>query len=293
MPELPEVQTIVNDLNKKILNRVIFDVWTDAEKIIKKPQKFEEFKKKIKNKKILKIRRRAKNIIFELSGGYILLIHQKLTGHLLYGKWSRPSQSPTKWESQNSEVLKDRVNTYIHLLFFLDNGLMLALSDLRKFAKMELWGKEEFYSSGYFKNLGPEPLNKNFTFNKFKEILQRARGKIKQVLMEQKIIAGIGNIYSDEILWHSKVHPQKSISELGVSELKSIYRNIKKVLLLAIKLRGESISDFRDLQGRRGFFDTERRVYQREGEKCSRCGSIIKKLKISGRSAHYCPDCQK
>ncbi len=290
MPELPEVETIVRDLRKKVLKRTFIDVWADTEKIIKKPQKFEEFKKEIKNKKILKIRRRAKNIIFELSGDYILLIHQKLTGHLLYGKWQIKDK---KWEPKNNEILEDRVNTYIHLLFFLNNGLMLALSDLRKFAKVELWEKEEFYSSQDFKNLGPEPLDRDFTFNKFKEIFKNRKDKIKQVLMDQKVIAGIGNIYSDEILWRSKIHPQKNISELEVLELKSIYQNIKKVLLLAIELRGESISDFRDLQGKKGFFDTERKVYQREGEKCSRCGSIIKRLKINGRSAHYCPNCQK
>jgi len=303
MPELPEVETIVRDLRKKVLKRTFIDIWADTEKIIKKPQKFEEFRKEIKNKKILKIQRRAKNIIFELSGDCILLIHQKLTGHLLYGKWSRPSRGSSmakpsgqikdkKWEPKNNEILKDRVNTYIHLLFFLDNGSMLALSDLRKFAKVELWGKEEFYSSKDFKNLGPEPLDRDFTFNKFKEIFKNRKGKIKQVLMDPKVIAGIGNIYSDEILWRSKIHPQKNISELEALKLKSIYQNIKKVLLLAIELRGESISDFRDLQGKKGFFDTERRVYQREGEKCSRCGSIIKRLKINNRSAHYCPNCQ-
>ena len=305
MPELPEVETIVRDLRKKVLKRTFLDVWVDTPKIIKRPKDFEKFKKEVKNKKILKIRRRAKNIIFELSGDCILLIHQKLTGHLLYGLWEL---GQGRWIPKIDDVMKDRVNTYIHLLFYLDNGKMLALSDLRKFAKVELWEKEEFYSSKDFKNLGPEPLDKDFTFNKFKEIFKnplfihsrkaaggeprQRRGKIKQVLMDPKVIAGIGNIYSDEILWRSKVHPQKNISELEILELKSIYQNIKKVLLLAIKLRGESISDFRDLQGKKGFFDTERRVYQREGEKCSRCGELIRRLKIGGRSAHFCPNCQ-
>jgi len=111
--------------------------------------------------------------------------------------------------------------------------------------------------------------------------------------MDPKVIAGIGNIYSDEILWRSKIHPQKNIFELKMSELKLIYQNTRKVLLLAIGLRGESISDFRDLQGKKGFFDIERKVYQREGEKCKRCGTRIKRIKTNGRSAHFCPVCQK
>jgi len=290
MPELPEVETIARDLRIKVLKRAFIDVWTDTERIVKKPKKFEEFREKIKGMKILKVKRRAKNIIFELSDDLILLVHQKLTGHLMYGKWRMKNN---KWEPENSEILKDRVNTYIHLLFFLDNGLMLALSDLRKFAKVELWGKEEFYSSPDFKSLGPEPLDKGFTFDKFKEIFKNRKGKIKQFLMDPKVIAGIGNIYSDEILWRSKIHPQKNISELKVIELKLIYQNTRKVLLSAIKLRGESISDFRDLQGKKGFFDTERRVYQREGEKCKRCGATIKRIKMNGRSAHFCPVCQR
>jgi len=171
MPELPEVETIVRDLRMKVLKRAFIDVWADTEKIIKRPKKFEEFREKIKGKKILKVKRRAKNIIFELSDNLILLIHQKLTGHLMYGKWQ---MKDNKWEPENSEILKDRVNTYIHLLFFLDNGLMLALSDLRKFAKVELWEKEEFYSSLDFKSLGPEPLDKSFTFDKFKEIFKNS-----------------------------------------------------------------------------------------------------------------------
>jgi len=293
MPELPEVETIVRDLNSralKILGACFVDAWTDATGIIKKPRNFADFKKQIKAKKIKKIWRRAKNIIFDLSGGSFLLIHQKMTGHLLYGKWQMAN---SRWQPLEKGVLQDPVNLYIHLMFWLDNGLMLGLSDLRKFAKVELWNTAELINSKEFKELGPEPLDKSFTFKKFKEAITKKKGKIKQVLMDQKIIAGIGNIYSDEILWWARIHPAKNVSELDEKELKSIYRNVKKVLKQAVKLRGESISDFRDLQGRKGFFDTERKVYRREGEKCRRCGAVIKKLKIGGRSAHFCPRCQK
>ena len=184
MPELPEVETIVRDLRIKVLNRAFIDVWTDSPKIIKKPANFEELKKQIIGKKILKVWRRAKNIIFELSGGYSLLIHQKLTGHLLIGSWVLNNGH---WQSKQKGILQEKVNTYIHLMFWLSDDLMLALSDLRKFAKVELWEAKELEESEGFKKLGPEPLEKSFTFIKFKEILKGKRGK---ALLRQRLRNG-------------------------------------------------------------------------------------------------------
>jgi formamidopyrimidine-DNA glycosylase len=290
VPELPEVETIVRDLNKEVLSRTFFDVWTDFKKMIKKPKSFEEFKKEIKGKKILNIRRRGKNIIFELSDNRSLLIHQKLTGHLLFGKWQFLNGD---WQSLIPGPLsEDPMNKFLHLIFWLDDKRQLALSDLRKFAKVELIKKEELEKE--LKSLGPEPLEKDFDFKKFKEqILKKKRGKIKQVLMDQEVIAGIGNIYSDEILWQAKVHPFKDIKRLSDEEIKEIYLAMREILKKAIAARGESISDFRRISGEKGGFDPLRKVYRREGEKCSRCGSIIKRIKLGGRSAHFCPNCQK
>ena len=293
MPELPEVETIVRDLNKKVLNRAFIDAWTDVKKLIKKPSSFEEFKKQIRNKKIKKIWRRGKNILFDLSDDYSLLIHQKLTGHLLIGKWRIGTTGyPGKWQPLLRGPLEEPVNRYIHLMFWLNDSSMLALSDLRKFAKVELWRGDELKNSEEFKSLGPEPLEKDFTFKRFEDVLKDKKGKIKQILMDQNVIAGIGNIYSDEILWEAKIHPFQSISELNKRELEKVYRAVKKILEKAIKLRGTSISDFRDLQGKAGFYIKARKVYQREGEKCSRCGTTIKRIKMGGRSAHFCPRCQ-
>lgn len=290
MPELPEVETIVRELKKKVLDRTFVDVWTDFKKIIKRPKNFEEFKKRIKGKRIKAIRRRGKNILFGLSDNKTLLIHQKLTGHLLYGKWSKKQGV---WEPQKKGPLEEKVNTYIHLLFTLDNGKMLALSDLRKFAKVELWNNKELEEAEEFENLGPEPLEKSFTLKKFKEILRNRKGKIKQVLMDQNIIVGIGNIYSDEILWEAKTHPFKDISKLSETEFKKIYLAIKKILPLAIKLKGESISDYRRPSGEKGYYDKARKVYRKKGESCPRCRTVIKRVKMGGRSAHFCPKCQK
>ena len=277
MPELPEVETTIRGLQKKVLNRTFINAWSDWEKIIKKPKSFKEFKKEIRNKKIKKVWRRAKNIIFDLSEDYSLLVHQKMTGHLLYGDWDKA----------------DNANSYIHLKFFLDNNKTLALSDLRKFAKVELWKKGDLLNSKEFKNLGPEPLDKNFNFQKFRKLFVGKKGKVKQVIMNPYVIAGIGNIYSSEALWRSKIHPGKSVAKLSNKELKSLYKAIKKVLELGVKLGGESFSDYRKPDGTKGNFDSERKVYKREGQKCQRCGVKIKRIKVAQRSSFYCPFCQK
>ena len=289
MPELPEVETIVRGLQKKVLGRTFFDVWTDAPKIIKRPKNFKQFKKVIINKKIRRIRRRGKNIIFILSGGFSLLVHQKLTGHLLLGQWSFKKG---RWLA-SQKPLSEKVNSYIHLLFTFDNGLMMALSDLRKFAKVELWKSEELDAAPEINELGPEPFDKALTFQRFCDIISCKRGKIKQILMNQKIVAGIGNIYSDEILFEAKIHPLREVSQLSQRDIKRIYTAMKKILEKAIRLRGASISDFRDIAGEKGYFDKVRKIYRREGEPCLRCGAKIKRVKIGGRSAHYCPTCQK
>jgi len=291
MPELPEVETTVKGLNSKVLERTFVDVWSDWTKTIKKPKDFSQFKKEIKNKKIKKIWRRAKNIIFDLSDGHSLLIHQKMTGHLLVGNWQQVSG---KWvPAEKESPLNDPYNRFLHLIFFLDDGKMLALSDARKFAKVELWKTEELLNSKEFKNLGPEPLEKDFTFEKFKETLKGKKGKVKQVLMNPEIIAGIGNIYSSEALWVAKIHPERNVSSLDDKELKLLYEAIRKVLELGVKLGGESFSDYRKPDGSKGDFDTERKVYRREGQKCHRCGTEIKRLKVGQRSAFFCPNCQK
>jgi len=291
MPELPEVETTVRDLKKHILGRKIEDVWSDAKSLIKKPKDFGLFKKEIIGKEIKKNWRRGKNILFELSGEKTLLIHQKLTGHLLLGKWEL---AKGEWQAKiPGPLFNDPMNRFLHLIFWLDDGRMLALSDLRKFAKVELWDSEKFKESEELKSLGPEPLEKEFTFEKFRKTLQQAQGKIKQVLMDQNIIAGIGNIYSDEILWEAKVNPLKETKQLSDEKIKRIYRAMREILPKAIEVGGESISDFRRISGEKGGFDPWRKVYRREGEKCPRCGTIIKRIKIGGRSTHYCPQCQK
>jgi formamidopyrimidine-DNA glycosylase len=290
MPELPEVQTTVNGLRSKVLNRTFVDVWSDWEKLVKKPKDFEQFKKEIKNKKIKKIYRRAKNIVFDLSDGYSLLVHQKMTGHLLFGEWKEEN---SKWIPKKDGPLSDPYNRFIHIILFFDNSKMMALSDARKFAKIELQKTDDLLNAKEFKNLGPEPLEKSFTLEKFKKVLENKKGRVKQVIMDPVVIAGIGNIYASEALWQAKIYPEKSVAKLTKKEVKSLYQAIKKVLTLGIKLGGDSFSDYRKPDGTKGDFNTKRKVYKREGQNCSRCKTKIKRIKFGGRSAFYCPYCQK
>lgn len=288
MPELPEVQTVVDDLNKKIIDRKIIGVWFDAPKIIKKP-KSKDFEKNIKGAKIESAVRRAKNILIYLSGRRLLLVHQKMTGHMMVGKWEKTKSG---WKSLLGGHFDEKVNGYIHLILFLDNGQMLALSDLRKFAKVVLGTREEIEEMPDLKKLGVEPLSKDFTFEKFKSVISREKRKIKQVLMDQEKISGIGNIYSDEILWEARIHPLRPANSLNDSELKKIYLAIGKIFKKALRLRGTSTSDFRDTAGAKGKFGEVLNVYRREGKPCPRCGAKIIRQKMGGRSAHFCPRCQ-
>ncbi len=289
MPELPEVETTVKGLRAKVLNRAFVDVWSDWKKTVKKPGDFELFKKEIKNKKIKNIYRRAKNVIFDLSDGYSLLVHQKMTGHLLVGKWQEKNGA---WKPVDEKsLLNDPYNRFLHIIFFLDNGGMIALSDARKFAKIELWKTEELKKE--LEKIGPEPLDKDFTFNKFKKIFEGKKGRVKQVIMNPEVIAGVGNIYASEALWTARIHPEKNVAKLTEKELKSLYQAIIKVLEVGVRLGGESFSDYRKPDGSKGDFDTERKAYKREGQNCHRCKTKIKRISFGGRSAFYCPACQK
>lgn len=312
MPELPEVQTIVSDLNKKVAGRCIIGAWLDWPKMLKLPNReggiqanAENFKENIIGSKITGIRRRGKNVLIYLrsrrQSANLLLIHQKLTGHILVGRWEFRRKKRDAGGGQKEKivplepraVVEDPHNSYIHLILYLDNGKMLALSDLRKFAKVVFGSVETIEKLPELVNLGPEATAQDLNFAKFVKLIQPEKRKIKQVLMDQEVIAGIGNIYSDDILWTARIHPFKSANKLSVMELKDLYRAMRMVLTKAIKLRGTSISDFRDTAGEEGGYTANRLVYRREGEQCLQCRTIIKRIKLGGRSAHFCPKCQK
>ena len=311
MPELPEVETIARGLNRKLKGRKITGLWTDWPKYFSARGGFPSgggrsrgeaaFRRHLVGKSITGVSRRAKNIFIHLSDNHLLLIHQKMTGHLMVGKWKpfKNQKVEERWQNQKwipdppRGPLMDPMNRFIRLIFFLDNGTMLALSDLRRFAKVVCGPRTEILNAEDIKKLGPEPLQPDFTFKKFSALFKGKRGRLKQVLTDQNFISGVGNIYADEILWVARIHPLKKVENLKEKYLRTIFGAMKKILRKALRLRGTSIDDYRDAAGRRGGYDQVRYVYQREGEACPRCGAKIKRLKIGGRSAHFCPRCQK
>ena len=224
MPELPEVQTTVNGLKQFTTGLKIVDIWTNynskyffGSDTIKDPKYFVFFKDKTINQKIIGVERRAKNILIHLENSKTILIHMKMTGHLLYGLYKFNSKNKSDpWEAVEPEELKDPFNKRVRFVITFNNGKHLALSDTRKFAKVALINTEQKENSTHLKNLGPEPLEKDFTLEVLKNNLQKRNGwKIKQALMDQSLVAGIGNIYADESLWRSGIHPKKLIKEIS------------------------------------------------------------------------------
>lgn len=303
MPELPEVQTTVNGLNKTVVGKKITDVWTDI--AVAKPSLphfnestksnafFTLFKKAVIGKKFLRVERRAKNILLHLNGGNTILIHMKMTGHLLYGKYIFDKKIKT-WipdPVEKNDALRDPFNNYIHTVFTLSNRHHLVLSDLRKFAKITYFPTKNIQQT-VLTNLGPEPLNRSLTFSIFTtQLYKRNASPIKKVLMDQECIAGIGNIYSDEMLWIAGIHPLRRIKDISLKEMKLLYTAMKKVLKKGIDLGGDSTSDYRDIFGRPGKFQGKHEAYRRTGEQCRKrnCAGIIKRIVFIGRGAHFCP----
>lgn len=283
MPELPEVETTARGLRKTIIDLVIKDVWTNLSTKDKRkndsianPKFFKIFKKEVLNKKILSIERRAKNILINLSKNKTILIHLKMTGYLFYGK--------------------DPKIKFAHAVFTLSNKHYLVFSDMRKFGKITLLDTKIADKSKHLNNIGPEPLDKNFKLETLIQRFHRCKNKkIKTALMDQKIIAGIGNIYSDEILWRANVHPERKVSTLKKSKIKLIFKAIKETLKKGIDFGGDSMSDYRNIYGLPGKFQLHHEAYRRTGEKCKKkgCkGTIVKKI-INSRSAHFCGTHQK
>lgn len=291
MPELPEVETIVRDLNRKVRGLAITDAWTDWPRTIR-THSLEKFKKDVKGRKILDAYRRAKYIMLDLSGGKTLIIHQKISGHLLYGKWLI---SGKKIEPATDGPIKtDPQNKYIRFALYLNNGYMLGLSDLRRFGRVYLGETDKIEKINEIGKLGPEPLDPKFTLTKFRELISKKRGKIKKVLMDPFTIVGIGNIYGDEILWYAGISPTKSTDKLTKKEVELIYKNTRMVLQKAIKAQGDSQQDYRKLDGTLGGYQNMQRAYHETGNKCQKKdGGIIKRVVINNRSAHYCPVHQK
>ncbi len=318
MPELPEVQTTVDGLNKEARGWIISDVWTDykspshsQKNNIKNPKFFASFRRQILGQKIMSTTRRAKNILIHLANKQTILIHMKMTGHIMCGEYIFDRKLAGKkdpWRAVDTSPknpLNDPFNRFVHLMFTLRRAgskkeKHLALSDMRKFAKVTLlptsetkYGEEKHPELSH---LGPEPLDKNFTFELFSERLaKRPTAPIKQVLMDQTLIAGVGNIYSDEILWRSNVHPKSHFGKILPAVRNEMFKATKEMLLKGINFGGDSMSDYRNIYGLPGKFQGQHKAYRKTGKPCDKkgCTGIIHRQMIGGRSGHFCNTHQK
>lgn len=269
MPELPEVETIKRQLQKEIAGKKIAGVEVLAEKTLRTPKK--EFIKIVVGAKVKSVQRRAKLLIWNLNNSWSILTHLKMTGQYVY----------------DGEAHK---HTRVVFSF---GKLKIMFNDMRRFGYLKLM-KTADLPKFLDKEYGPEPLDKKFTIKKFQEVLKRRPNmKIKQLLMEQKLIAGVGNIYAQEACFMARVLPMRSAKSLKTTEIKKLYDSIRKVMTEAIKYGGSSSENYLNLYGKQGDFVKRLKVYGRAKQKCRRCRAILKTIKLGGRGTVYCGECQK
>lgn len=284
MPELPEVETIVRDLNRKLKNKKVVSV----ESLDKKVWQLTAGEvKNILGKKIKAVRRRAKMIIFDLAD-YYLIAHLKMTGQLVYKNKTSVIAGDHPIVNQDKKL----PSQFTRVIFKFNDQSRLYFNDVRRFGWIKLVTKDKFIE--FNNQLGIEPLNPNFTLEYFNKILSpKLKTSIKQILLDQKYISGLGNIYADESLFAARIKPFRRAGSLQPAEIKKLWQVIPKILRSAIKHRGTSFSDYVDAQGMAGNFIKYLKVYGRSGKKCKNCGQPIKKIKLGGRGTHWCNYCQK
>jgi formamidopyrimidine-DNA glycosylase len=288
MPELPEVETIRIGLAKLLPGQVVKDVWHDWHKSF--PNAPADVARFLVNAEVTDVRRRAKVLIIELSSGYSLVIHLKMTGQLVFvGEDERfGAGHPTE------SLVKELPDKTTHVILDFKDGSKLFFNDQRKFGWMRLLPTIEVPEIDFMQTVGPEPLDNDFTVDKFIERIQtRKNSPIKAVLLDQKVLAGVGNIYADESLWMAKIHPATPVSRISRMKLVALYKDLRDVLNLSIKKGGSTDRNFVDAKGKRGSYLSFAQVFRKQGQPCPRCGTEIIKIRVAGRGTHICPRCQK
>jgi len=272
MPELPEVETIVRCLRRHIVGLEVAAVRVPFRPVVRNRRA--AFLNGFVGRRVLGLRRRGKMIILDFSGGLTMIVHLKMTGQLLFG----PARAP-----------RDR---HTHLvLAFRGSGMELRYHDVRKFGFIRGTMTSDAERAPELRGLGPEPLTMDLPA--FLHRLKGRRGRLKSLLLNQKVIAGLGNIYADEVLFESRLDPRAEVTRLGPRRLQRLWSSIQHVLNEAIAYKGTTVRDFRDGEGLEGLFQNRLKVYGREGVPCPRCGTAIKRIRVSGRGTHFCPRCQR
>ena len=272
MPELPEVETVRRGLEKLILGKKITTIDIRYPKMIKTD--LDQFQKELHGQEIQSMGRRGKYLLFYLTDK-VLISHLRMEGKYFY----YPDQVPER--------------KHAHVFIHFEDGGTLVYEDVRKFGTMELLAPE--FLDAYFasKKLGPEPTEEDFDLENFKVALKKSKKSIKSHLLDQTLVAGLGNIYVDEVLWRAKVHPASPSQSLTRAEATAIHEQTIEVLGQAVEKGGSTIRTYTNAFGEDGTMQDFHQVYDKTGEACSRCGSIIEKIQLGGRGTHFCPKCQR
>jgi formamidopyrimidine-DNA glycosylase len=287
MPELPEVENLRRSLAAVVMGQTIKRVLIRWPKLVSGRGNIRrasrgaarEFARRVKNQKIVGIKRRAKNLILILSRGGRIVVHLKMSGRFRF----------VKREAGSAGQITP--NKHDHIIFELSKGLLIY-NDTRKFGYL-IYYPDASAAEGHFAGVGAEPLSSKFTPAYLKNALGLRRGRIKTVLMGQAVVAGLGNIYCDEALFSAGIRPTRKASSLAPGEIRKLHRAIRRVLLRAIKLGGSTILTYRTMQGQRGRYAEELKVYGRAGKRCVRCSRRLLGTRIANRTTVYCPRCQR
>lgn len=288
MPELPEVETVRIGLARLLPGRAVSEVWHDNPKSF--PNAPADVKQFLINAEVLGVRRRAKVLLIDLSTLYTLIVHLKMTGQLVFrGKQDFGAGHP------NDSLVGKLPDKSTHITLTFEDKSQLFFNDQRKFGWMRLIPTNQVDEIDFFKKLGPEPLAKDFTANVFIERLDRRKNtNIKSALLDQTVLAGVGNIYSDESLWGAKIHPASRVSSLSVAELRKLHTELIFVLKLSLEKGGSTDKNYVDAEGKKGSYLKFARVFRREGQACPRhSDTMIVKSRVAGRGTHTCPKCQR
>lgn len=286
MPELPEVEIIRTGLAKLLPGLVVKDVWHDWPKSF--PNSPSDVARFLLKAQVTHVRRRAKVLIIELSSNYSLVIHLKMTGQLVFvGKERFGAGHP------NKSLIGDLPDKSTRVLLDFTDGSKLFFNDQRKFGWMRLLPTAQVPEIDFFKKVGPEPLEDDFTALDFIKALQsRKNSGIKAVLLDQTVLAGVGNIYADESLFMAKIHPLTPVAKVPRTKLVALHNDLREVLKLSIEKGGSTDRNYVDSEGKKGSYLSFAQVFRREGQPCPRCGTTIEKIRVAGRGTHICPRCQ-
>ncbi len=289
MPELPEVETVRQGLVRLILGRRIVGVWADNAKSF--PNAQQDVDRFLIGSKVVTVARRAKVLLVGLSTDYSLVIHLKMTGQLVF-RMNDDSQRFGAGHPNDSLVgeLPDKSTRVV--LDFGDSKLFF--NDFRKFGWVKLVPTAEVPNIDFMQRLGPEPLAADFTVGAFRQRLARRNNTcVKAALLDQSVIAGVGNIYADESLWAAKIHPTTLVKNISVRKLNTLFTEMQAVLRLSIEKGGSTDKNYVNAEGKKGSYMGFARVFRREGQACPRCGTTIIKTRVAGRGTHLCPHCQR